>query len=584
MVGTRGRGRVAARLGALAFSAAFALSLTGGAGAATSGDRATTHAYLLATIAFERTTLANERAGSAAQSTLAARLEHECTGVLAHASQEGGEVVPGKLSARARGERDRTQHQLSLLQSEFGHAMSAAELTPDRAAILAYGQTVRSLSWSSATLTAALRLPAEGAELLSAPTSFDVCADMRSWVASGYRKLTAATIVSEEAAEALFGALLGAALSEQTGSAETLLNASEGPAERLLARRLSDLSNRIAESSAHREVRAHRAARALGLQSGSEAPEQGVVIARGATDDGGHYKLRVLRGPEFLNGRCRRMIEVEYESSNLLGSFSSGSTSGVCGPNAPRAIVGCMEGALTVEALAPAAARSARLRLADGRVITTPVTRIPAKLGGPRGFYFQAVKGPRPLPISLTLLDGTGKPLETIALHPPRDCHRHSESQSATLARGTTPSGVAFIVSASYSKSRHGRHLSLWGGPIGELLGTGESGSAQRSSSIYRWQSSLACPPHEAAIFYGQLTGAASTVTAQTTSGEVPLTVVALPASLHDSGRVAYGAFDRPPTALTVRDAAGRVLQHEDLTAFATEHREYCEGYAEPSS
>jgi hypothetical protein len=56
-----------------------------------------------------------------------------------------------------------------------------------------------------------------------------------------------------------------------------------------------------------------------------------------------------------------------------------------------------------------------------------------------------------------------------------------------------------------------------------------------------------------------------------------------VPARLHLGGEIlAYGAFAGVPSEVTVRDASGRVIARESLAKPATEHRAYCEGYAEP--
>ena len=48
-----------------------------------------------------------------------------------------------------------------------------------------------------------------------------------------------------------------------------------------------------------------------------------------------------------------------------------------------------------VEARLRAAARTVRLQLSDGRTITSAAIRVPKRLGGPAGLYYQACADPR---------------------------------------------------------------------------------------------------------------------------------------------------------------------------------------------
>jgi hypothetical protein len=91
------------------------------------------------------------------------------------------------------------------------------------------------------------------------------------------------------------------------------------------------------------------------------------------------------------------------------------------------------------------------------------------------------------------------------------------------------------------------------------------------------------CEPREWSIVYGMLKARGATVTATTPGGAVTLTTIPVPARLHLDGEIlAYGAFAGVPSEVTVRDASGRVIARESLAKPATEHRAYCEGYAEP--
>jgi hypothetical protein len=90
--------------------------------------------------------------------------------------------------------------------------------------------------------------------------------------------------------------------------------------------------------------------------------------------------------------------------------------------------VTCEDGLLKIEASTLPSARNVRLLLSDGRSITSRVLLLPAGVnGGPAGFYYQAVRGPVPIPVSLTELDAQGRKLRVLRLSPVRACEPQPE-------------------------------------------------------------------------------------------------------------------------------------------------------------
>lgn len=119
------------------------------------------------------------------------------------------ESSPHSQTPRQKGESNRQLRQLSDLQGELGLALGLALIGPDRQASLAYVRAVRSLRWSNNAVTLLERESAVEleSELQTAPPQ--VCADMKAWVASGYRTLSPATKALIGQREATLRTLLG---------------------------------------------------------------------------------------------------------------------------------------------------------------------------------------------------------------------------------------------------------------------------------------------------------------------------------------------------------------------------------------
>jgi len=111
------------------------------------------------------------------------------------------------------------------------------------------------------------------------------------------------------------------------------------------------------------------------------------------------------------------------------------------------------------------------------------VAFVPARLGGPTGFYYQVVRGPSPIPVSLTELDAHGKPLRVFKLHRFVGCTKHLlkflPGGIRTLVRDRVPQGPTFsIVGEAYRFFGH-IHFALQVDAEGQG-GHGESASGRR--------------------------------------------------------------------------------------------------------
>ncbi len=163
--------------------------------AGTPADEAATQAYFAAVYARTQAVVANLPASQAAFEGLADRIGGECPGVMAGAPTTFMPPFfgPHRLSARRRGELARESRQAFELEEELDITLLFAWLQPDRQATLAFAAAVEPLRWSNPAVAQSVHLEATESEEQVESASPGVCADMRAWVASGYRTLSAGT-------------------------------------------------------------------------------------------------------------------------------------------------------------------------------------------------------------------------------------------------------------------------------------------------------------------------------------------------------------------------------------------------------
>ncbi len=648
-MGEAGGGRARKRVGLAcvlwtALAALFLLALAVPTGAFASAgvrsqDRAATRALLEARYTYEQALLASTPASRAATEALASSLGGECPGVLVGAPQETlstllqsplhSEAPP--QSPRQMGESNRERRQLSDLQDELALALELPPVEVDRQAALAYARAVSSLRWSNNTVTALERTGAAALEwqLQSAPP--DVCADMKAWVTNGYRRLSPATKILMREQESVERPILRV-LRERVASlpdADPLLPY-EGSREKALARKVDVLEDDLKSARKGLATVETGLERTLGLatpagaQAESEEADKGptkgsVEIGHGATAVGGKYTiwLEPKSGPSLQGPGCRLSMEVlETEAENTLETREIDGTrvNEVClSRSHPRAIrAQCRDrGLLTIEAQTLPSARSVRLNFSDGRQITSRVAIVPAKLGGPAGFYYQVARGPSPIPVSLTEVDVHGKALRTVKLPRSAECVEQLRKRPTgvirKIASGSLPQGPSFSINGERSSrfsvggerssaistahfelsvevaaEDEGGDLISGAGSIA-LIGSSVGGPPTPKSSPFVLQMTTGCQPHEYTILFGLLRAPTDTVLARSPGSLQPFQRVRIPAGLHAHGVLAYIALAAVPSEVLVRTPAGKTVLTENLAHRAREAKETCEGEAEGS-
>jgi hypothetical protein len=587
------------------------------AAAGTPADRAAVHAYLLDIYGYVRAIAGAVPALVGAYEGAANRIAGECPGVLVGAPQVGNEIEVGpsvhQPTARQRGEERRQNTQLSDLEEELAAELASAERETRRPAAAALLTNLKALPQGGPALSQVVHNQTIGLEEDQRLESTDVCADMDAWAASGYRTLSQASRATALTREAKLARFLRD-LTVQ--SASDSMSLPETRADRALVRRTSQLEVQTAKAIANPIDSARmRVEAALGLTTRARSEERlksvshesksSSKVGAGRTAAGTGYTVWLERTKGGSTGTCKSSVEVRSAGeakSGILGLAIISTGSGVClVPHQKRSevpSVNCREGLLTIETEVPAATRTVDLRMSDGTHVVSRPVFVPRRLGGPDAFYYQAVRGPSPLPVSLTERDAQGRTLRVLKLRRIVGCSRHPlkylRGGKRTLVRGSTPQGPSFsIVGERYRLfGRVHTQLKLTTGE--GLLSSDEdeeeepnatdgligSAPARRTMPLDS-EISAGCHPHEYSIFYGLLKQSRDTVLAKIAGKLVPVLHVRIPSSLHAGGLLVYLASGQRPEELLVRSPSGKIVVKEALNRAAREGRETCEGESE---
>jgi hypothetical protein len=292
---------------------------------------------------------------------------------------------------------------------------------------------------------------------------------------------------------------------------------------------------------------------ALGLKSEGEAPG-GEPIGKGLTVAGGDFTVRVEPVTEpTTDEHCTLPIAIEEgdgQSSECLDTTRVG---------VPE--ISCRQGLLPITLVTPATVGSVSLLLSDGRQILSPVIPIPASLGGPLGYYRQIVRGPSPIPVSLTELDAEGRPLAVIKLRRLVECTKHPVKLVAggPVAHGTVQHGPSYtiIVGRYRYLGQIQKKLSI---TFGENGRGGSAGFGLIGSPRASFDYATSCSTRPTTLIVAVLRSSKDAVFARTAGGLVALREAAIAPATKAGAKIAYEAFTEPPRELIVRNAAGQTI------------------------
>jgi hypothetical protein len=164
--------RISILVALLAVAVTPAQALAGKQHVAAPADLTATRAYVAADYALVHTARVNLKTGEAALESLRATLSAECP-----------------QAAAASPENEAAEH----LSNEVVGAMGTVFIRSDTQAVASFAEAVSQLQWSNAQLTRKVDVYAAKLKAIAALATPDVCGDVRTWAASGYRTLPTTT-------------------------------------------------------------------------------------------------------------------------------------------------------------------------------------------------------------------------------------------------------------------------------------------------------------------------------------------------------------------------------------------------------
>jgi hypothetical protein len=585
---------------------------------------------LVASNTFEEAELRNLPQSITATEATAAGISRECPGVLAGAPSGEHEVsftsfqAQTPVSPRAEGEQHRQATQREDIKFELSIALDGARSQPNREASEALIAALTPLRWNNPLVTLLIHLTVAGAQAeLELPVP-NVCADMSAWVASGFKALSPVSKAIAAHTEAILKEafeLIGIAAQGDLKPFLTIFSRYETASDRALAQHVQTLTAELHSSSVAQENTLKDLEATVGLPA--PKPENKLLptikkpplVARGRTAAGGKFVVRAegRTGQPDAAG-CSVFVTIEEPSrpqEGLLADLSIGGGTSRClsGDHVkPEPAVQCNSGLLTVEASLLPGTRSVRLLLSNQRTLTSPAIRVPTRTGGPAGLYYQVVRGPSPIPVSLSELDAQGSTLAVLKLPAVVECTKNPikyvHDGVVRVVHESPPQIPAFTIRAERFRELGASYFQLRaevseqrlfgaGGASGSLFGSesepepGLAGQVIRLGGLgeggpFTPHTSDGCvPPHPYAIVYGVLKAPRDTVLARVSGKLVPLRKVVIPSRLHAGGVLAYGAFSPLLSELLVRSPTGKTIGSEKRGGAAKADTETCEGEAE---
>jgi hypothetical protein len=179
---------------AVALLACIALTPVRASALGTPSDAAATRKFLEAGDAWLQSLVANVPASVVSMQAFVQKVGAECPDVFRNAPTYGQlRRSRGHMRGRQRRVLEHEVQQSKELVEELAASLEAASLEPDQPATASLVATVTPLRWSESEVTRSVRSGIAEAQAETEGPPPSVCADIKSWVGSGYKTLSPAT-------------------------------------------------------------------------------------------------------------------------------------------------------------------------------------------------------------------------------------------------------------------------------------------------------------------------------------------------------------------------------------------------------
>lgn len=213
-------------------------------------------------------------------------------------------------------------------------------------------------------------------------------------------------------------------------------------------------------------------------------------------------------------------------------------------------------------------ARSVQLTLSDGRQITSSVMKVASGLGGPAGLYYQAIRGPTPIPVEVREIGGASR---TEGVRRVVECTthlvKHVGGDERSFAKIPTPAGILFI---SHGVDRMlGKEFQVFravlGGPTHAVVGWG----ALRLLPPLHWEARRICSGSSPfTVLYGVVEGRGYLVFVRFNRRIrrlYELRTKPIPGWVGLRGTLVYGVWSSVPHELIVQSTSGKVVEKMEI-------------------
>jgi hypothetical protein len=292
------------------------------------------------------------------------------------------------------------------------------------------------------------------------------------------------------------------------------------------------------------------AAATLGGCGGNREQYALVVVGHGRTAAGAAFVATLRPTKECPLGL--RVVEAGIARALCYSIFEE--------PVRPK--IECLpEGRLVLHWRVAPTAHSVQLTLSDGHRITSSVMRVASGVGGPAGLYYQAVRGPAPIPVDVREIGGAS---QTMSVRRLVECTavlvKHvGRNEGQSFAEIPTPHGIMSIsnrVDRLHGKDYPGLRAVL--GPMQIIVGSG----ALRLLLPLRWEARRICRGSSPfTILYGVVEGRGYRVLVRSNGRLYALRAKPVPRWVGLQGTLVYGIWRDVPDELIVRTSSAKVVE-----------------------